>query len=467
MTLLLTGCFQLRIHTVRSEGLAALSYLVTSDGEAFVIDPRRDASIYKEIAERNGVEIKFIFETHRNEDYVTGSLELQSLVPDCEIAHSNATKFGFGEHDLDDGESIAVGKTNVNCIQTPGHTDDSMCYVVSDTTSGPEPIVIFTGDTIFVNEVGRTDLVDLNKHAEMSRKLYISLTEKILTLDDGIVIHPGHGAGSVCGGAIGDREFSTIGYERLHNPWLNMNEEDFIDAKVNQRLTRAPYFKRCEKLNTDGPPLLNSLESLVELEIEDFKKLLQDDNHQAVDTRPAMNFLEGHIPKTINLTLTNMGLLTGWSLNSKNSISLILNEKSDLEEAWSYLVRVGLDNIIGFLRNGISGWLVKGLELETITRISIDALRQRITDKSIQVLDIREPHEFDTEHVPGSQNLPLTQIGLGNELSLEGGAHAIICPSGNRSTTAASLLKKLDVNDIVVPLEGIKGWKARGFPMEA
>ncbi|TFG33570.1 MBL fold metallo-hydrolase [Candidatus Thorarchaeota archaeon] len=456
----------MRIHTIRSNGLAALSYLVTSDREALVIDPRRDASIYQELAKSQGVEIKFIFETHRNEDYVTGSLELQSLVPNCEIGHSNATNFRFGEHSINDGESFTIGKMCITCVHTPGHTDDSMCYAISDTTTGPEPIVMFTGDTLFVNEVGRTDLVDLNKHAEMSQKLYTSLTEKILPLGDGIIIHPGHGAGSVCGGAIGDREFSTIGYERIHNPWLKIGEEDFIDAKVNQRLTRAAYFKRCEKLNTDGPPLLDTLENLSEIDVDDFKKLLKQETHQAIDTRPATDFLEGHVPGTISLSLTNMGLLSGWSLKSENSISLILGQRGDLEEAWSYLIRVGLDNIIGFLKNGISGWSVKGLELETITHISLDALQQRINDESIHVLDIREPHEFDTGHIPGSQNLPLTQIGIGKDILLGYGTNATICPSGNRSTTAASLLKRSGVKDIVVPLEGIKGWKARGLPLE-
>lgn len=456
----------MRMHTIRSEGLSALSHFVTSGGEAFVIDPRRDASIYKELANQNNAKIRYIFETHRNEDYVVGSLELQSILSDCEIGHNSATKFKYGEHSINDGEIFTVGKMRITCVSTPGHTDDSMCYAISDTTSGPEPIMLFTGDTLFVNEVGRTDLVDLSKHAEMSKKLYESLTEKILPLDNGIIICPGHGAGSVCGGAIGDREFSTIGYERMHNPWLKMNEEEFIEAKINQRLTRTAYFKRCEKLNTEGPPLLGTLESLSELDIDSFRKLLRQDAHQVVDTRPVQDFLNKHIPRSISLTLSNMGLLAGWSLSSDKSISLILEKTADLTEAWSYLVRVGLDSIVGFLKDGIAGWSAKGLKFETIPYISLDALKQGIADKSIHVFDVREPHEFDTGHIPASQNLPLTQISIGKGILFSSGTSASICPSGSRSTTAASLLKKSGVKNVVVPLDGIKTWKARGLPME-
>ncbi len=236
-----------RITTIRSEGLAALSYFVSSENEAMVIDPRRDALVYHNLSIESESKITHIFETHRNEDYVTGSLELQSHVPDAEIGHSKATKFGYGELNLADGEIFQIGKMKVTCLNTPGHTDDSMCYVVADTSVGPDPIVAFTGDTLFVSEVGRTDLVDIRKHSEMSKKLYASLHDKVLTLGDGVIIRPGHGAGSVCGGAIGDREFSTIGFEKANNAcfrnytkynattqFLRMTEES-IDKVLSDR----------------------------------------------------------------------------------------------------------------------------------------------------------------------------------------------------------------------------------------
>jgi len=455
----------MRITTIRSEGLAALSYFVSSENEAMVIDPRRDALVYHNLAIESESKISHIFETHRNEDYVTGSLELQSYAPKAEIGHSKETRFGYGDIDLSDDASFKIGKMAVTCLHTPGHTDDCMCYVVADTTVSSDPIVAFTGDTLFVNEVGRTDLVDINKHSQMSKKLFNSLHEKVLPLGDDVIIHPGHGAGSVCGGAIGDREFSTIGYERKNNIWLSMDEAEFVRSKLNQRLTRAPYFKRCEKLNTDGPQLLCSIETLTEIGVPDFKKLLKEENHQAIDTRPTNHFLEKYIPGTISLSLPNMGLLSAWSLNSDSSISIILEHKNDLEEAWSYLVRVGLDNIIGFLKGGLSGWSAQLLEFQTIPQISLESLQERITDDTINVVDVREPYEFEDEHIPNSQNIPLTQIGTGKIDEFKGGTTAIMCPSGYRSTTAASLFRRAGFNDVVVPVEGLKGWRQKGYPL--
>ncbi|MCJ7817987.1 MAG: MBL fold metallo-hydrolase, partial [Candidatus Thorarchaeota archaeon] len=184
----------MRITVIRSEGLAALSYFVSSENEAMVIDPRRDAFVYHRLAAEMDYKITHIFETHRNEDYVAGSLELQSYVSDAEIGHSKATKFGYGDISISDGEMFQIGKMRVTCLNTPGHTDDSMCYAVADSTVSPDPIVVFTGDTLFVNEVGRTDLVNINKHAQMSKKLYTSLHEKVLLIGDDVIIHPGHGA---------------------------------------------------------------------------------------------------------------------------------------------------------------------------------------------------------------------------------------------------------------------------------
>ena len=290
----------MRIRTIKSEGIAALSYLVSSRNEAMVIDPRRDAAIYKNLADEDGVEITHIFETHRNEDYVIGSLELKMMVPEARIGHSNQTNFKYGDDSIADGETFIIGKMSINCIQTPGHTDDSICYVVADRNVGPNPILAFTGDTLFVNEVGRTDLVDLDKHEEMSRKLYNSLHQKLLPLGDGVIIHPGHGAGSVCGKDIGEREFSTIFFEKANNVWLGMSEAVFVESKVHQHLTRASYFKHCEHLNTIGPPIVADLPEPQELDIESFSKLLKDDDHRAIDTRPSDEFVNRHIPRSIS-----------------------------------------------------------------------------------------------------------------------------------------------------------------------
>jgi hydroxyacylglutathione hydrolase len=455
----------MRISTIRSEGIAALSYFLTSEGQGIVIDPRRDASIYHELSMIEDVKIVYIFETHRNEDYVTGSLELQSMTPEAEIGHSRATDFQYGEHSLTDGETFRVGKMGITCLQTPGHTEDSMCFVVSDRNIGSDPIVVFTGDTLFVNEVGRTDLVDKNRHAQMSQKLFVSLHSKLLLLGDGVIVHPGHGAGSVCGGAIGDREFTSIGFERANNIWLQMSEEDFVDSKTKQELTLAPYFKHCELLNTIGPPILSASIAPQELDSTSFADLLSDSKHFALDTRSPREFLKQHIPGSICTSLSNMGLIAGWILKSNQRFSLILGDRGDFGKAWSYLVRVGLDNIVGILDGGIMSWISSGRSIESIKSISIDALQTQASTGQLKIIDVREPHEFGLEHIEGSISLPLTELVFKIPSFKITTPAATLCPSGFRSTTAASLLKRAGYEDVCVAWSGLNAWREKGYPL--
>ncbi|MBY8996933.1 MAG: MBL fold metallo-hydrolase [Candidatus Thorarchaeota archaeon] len=457
----------MKIRTIKSEGIAALSYFVSSGREAMVVDPRRDASIYKHFADEEGVEITHIFETHRNEDYVIGSLELKAMVPEARIGHSNQTNFRYGDNSLADGETFTIGKMSITCLQTPGHTDDSICYVVADRTVGPDPIVAFTGDTLFVNEVGRTDLVDLKKHEEMSRKLYNSLNQILLPLGDGVIIHPGHGAGSVCGKDIGDREFSTIGFEKANNAWLGMSEDVFVASKVRQRLTRALYFKHCEHLNTIGPPIIADLPEPQELDIESFSKMLEDDGHRALDIRPAAEFLKRHIPRSISIKLKIMGWLAGWALRPEQTFSIILSiDGDDLVLAKAMLHRIGYDNILGFLRNGVNQWSASGRETDSIEVLSLDEFGAKQTRREVVVIDVREPHEYDKERIEDSVSSPMTGFEEKAKDFMAAGPTVILCPVGNRSTTAASILKHKGVDDIAVSLDGLKAWKAFDYPLE-
>jgi hydroxyacylglutathione hydrolase len=353
----------------------------------------------------------------------------------------------------------------ITCLSTPGHTDDSICYAVADTSVSSSPIVVFTGDTLFVNEVGRTDLVDKKKHAEMSKKLYRSLHEKLLPIGNDVIIHPAHGAGSVCGGDIGDREFSTIGYEKKHNKWLSLNEDEFVKAKVNQSLTLSSYFKRCEKLNTDGPPLLTSLDPFQSLSIDEFEKLVEQPEHRAIDTRSKYEFLEDHIPKSISISLGHIGLLAGWALRSSQTFSFILSDNSHITQASAALHRVGLDTIIGYLENGYEGWKQSGKSVSSIPTVTVENLYSGIQDKTIQVVDIREEHEFHQERIESSESYPLTR--LEEEMHKIDSKKEIvtICPSGFRSTTAVSMLERAGYEDVRVLPNGLKEWKQKGYPI--
>jgi hydroxyacylglutathione hydrolase len=457
----------MRVTSVRSEGLAALSYFVSSEGTAFVVDPRRDVSVYCDLAQTESVDIHYIFETHRNEDYVTGSLELKAMFPEAEVCHSEATAFGFGDHSVADHESFKVGGVSIECISTPGHTDDSMCYAVADLSVGSDPILVFTGDTLFVNEVGRTDLVDKKKHAEMSSKLFDSLHSKVLPLGAGVIVHPGHGAGSVCGGEIGEREFTTIGYETRHNQWLKMSESEFVEKKLNQDLTHAPYFKHCEHLNAVGPPILSESRPPVPLSAERLADLLQEEDHIVVDTRVPADFLDSHVPGAISLSLSNMGLLAGWVLDPTQSHSFVLDSDDNISKARAYLIRVGIDGMVGYLSGGFSSWKDSGRATSSMRALSVDDVRSGIRERKLLVLDTREPHEYSEGHIKGSISVPLTAMRTAEVPGFSGMPVVAVCPSGFRSTSAGSVLGLRGIQDVGVMVDGLKAWTSRGYDLSS
>ncbi|MGY5876770.1 MAG: MBL fold metallo-hydrolase [Candidatus Thorarchaeota archaeon] len=456
----------MRIETIRSEGLAQLSYFIVSEGEALVVDPRRDVDVYLNLAAKHEAEIKHIFETHRNEDYVIGSAELKYYAPTARIGHSNATSFKYGDDNIADGETFTIGNVKITCVNTPGHTPDSMCYLLSDRSVGDDPLIVLTGDTLFVNEVGRTDLVDIKRHEEMSRTLYHSLYEKVLSFGDGVIVYPGHGAGSVCGGAIGKRDFTTIGYERSNNKWLSMDEEDFVTSKLNQRLTLAPYFKNCERLNTVGPPLLAEMDSLKILDVDMFEMMLNDPDYYAIDTRSPAEFNQAHIPGSISMNLNDMGLFAGWVAKPEHYFLFVLQRHIDFPEAWGLFVRVGLDNVVGYLARGLEGWADAGKQTRSLQRYLLDGMKDDIDNKVLTPIDVRQSHEFEKERIANSKSVPLTVLQDNLESLRAVGPKAIICPAGVRGTTAASVMLRAGIEDVVVPIDGFKGWKRRMYPIE-
>ncbi|MBD3406950.1 MAG: MBL fold metallo-hydrolase [Candidatus Lokiarchaeota archaeon] len=456
----------MKITTIKQDGLAHLSYFVSSDDEAIVIDPRRDAQIYIDLANKHQVEIKYVFETHRNEDYVIGSLELQNRYPSLKIGHSKETKFKYGEIKLGDEDEFKVGSVKVVAMHTPGHTNDSMCYMLIDSSVSNDPIVIFTGDTLFSNEVGRTDLVDIKLHEEQSEKLYHSLTEKVMKLPDGVIVYPAHGAGSVCGGDIADRDFTTIGYERVNNVWLDMDESEFIEAKLNQGLILSPYFKRCEHLNTVGPELISNLPCTEAFTVDRLEEFLKGSENTVIDTHNIEYFMREHIPKTVSLSMDSIGLLAGWALQEKHSFVFVLDDLENLDEARASLLRVGLDNIVGYLQTGVSGWKKSGRNTESMKNYGLKELKELAEAGDIEIIDVRQPHEFESGHIESSFNAPLTHIREKMPKIDKSTPKAAICGVGLRSTTAASILKKNGFMNIGVPLDGLKGWMKKGYSLE-
>ena len=254
-----------------SEGIAHNSYLIGSGGRAAVIDPRRDCDIYLEIASRNELVITHIFETHRNEDYTIGSLELKQRCG-AEIFHGARMAFAYGKP-VKEGDRFTLGSLVLSVLETPGHTEESISLVLRDTEVSDQPYMVFSGDTLFAGDIARTDFFGQERKAEMAKKIYDSIAHKILPLGDGVILCPAHGAGSVCGGEIADHPFTTLGYEKKTNPHLASGRELFISRRVTESPYTPPYFRQMETYNRDGAPILHRLPDLHPLSIPEVNQL--------------------------------------------------------------------------------------------------------------------------------------------------------------------------------------------------
>jgi hydroxyacylglutathione hydrolase len=452
---------------VKSDGLAHISYLLGSERGAAVIDPRRDCEIYLEIARENNLEIRYILETHRNEDYVIGSTALQRDV-DAEVLHGPGLDFGYGKT-VEDGEKIEVGELTVEAMHTPGHTDESMSYALSDRSTDGEPIMVFTGDALFVGDVGRTDLYGPDEAERLATDLYHSLFERILPLGDEVILCPAHGGGSVCGGSISEREESTLGLERAHNPKLQLEKEEFIDYKSRETLPVPPYFKMMERYNLQGPPAVDpprpqpiNPEKVAEL---------QGQGAVVVDTRLPGAFSAAHIPNSYNIWTGGLPLYSGWVLPYDEPILLVLEDAAKMDTVSSYLFRLGYDNLNGYLCSGpqscgLEAWYSQGNGFESVAIVSARQLEGKI-GSGLNVLDVRGEDEYRGGHIAGASN-----IHVGH---LEERVHEVdserpvvtVCGVGTRSSMAASILKRAGHDDVSLLLGGMMAWNKLGLPVEA
>jgi len=448
---------------IKSEGLAHLSYLIGSGDEAIVIDPRRDCQVYFDLARSKGMTIKYIFETHRNEDYVIGSLELEKLTG-AGIYHGSGVDFKYGNIIKKDGQEFGFGALKLTAMHTPGHTDESMSYVLTDPDAGKEPIMVFTGDALFVGDVGRTDLYGPEEAPRLAANLYDSIFNKILPLGDGVILCPAHGAGSLCGGIISDREYSTLGLERIQNPVLQKTEkEEFVKFKLEESLEFPPYFKKMEKYNLQGPPLLQGLSVPKLLSPEEFKTEIEK-GAVVVDTRMPHSFGGAHIKGSYSIWLGGLPSFAGWMLPSDKPILLVLEEKEQLETAVRYLVRLGYDNIRGFLNGGIAAWYMEALQIDSFNLISVHDLKARIEkDEEIVILDVRSNEEWEAGHIEGARHIYVGHVEDNLDKIPKECPIVVYCGSARRSNIAASILKKHGYNKVYNVLGSMVAWKSAGY----
>jgi len=446
-----------------SPGLAHYSYLIGDKNEAAVIDPRRDCDIYVQKAAAEGMRIVQILETHRNEDYVIGSIELADRTG-AEIWHADSQwDYNYGRSAADEQE-WKVGRLEIKAIKTPGHTPGSMSYLLRDPSG--LPWIIFSGDALFAGEVGRIDLLGADRAMEMSGLLYDSIFGKLLPLGDQVIVCPAHGAGSVCGESIAERLWTSIGLERRYNPKLQFNNrEEFAANLSRERIERPPYFRLMEKLNLKGAPM-QRLPVPRPLSAWDFAA--QAKSSFVLDTRMELGFASAHIPGAQSIWIGGLASFEGWFIPYDKPV-LLVAESCDLSEAVRILIREGYDDIAGVLAGGMLNWHMSGLKsasIKTITVQEMCALLDRNEAATSQILDVRSESELERDgQIQGSQHIHVTQIPEHmNEIVREFPLY-LFCGSGMRSMMAASFLKRNGWQNQEVILGGMAAWKSTKCPI--
>ena len=447
---------------IKSEGLAHNSYLIGSGSDAAVIDPRRDCQFYTDLANQKGLKIKYIFETHRNEDYVIGSKELHHLTG-AETYHGPRLDWKYG-NTLIGEQQFRIGRLRLTAIHTPGHTDESMSYAITDLSSGEAPVMVFTGDALFVNAVGRTDLYGSEEAPRLAANLYDSIFNKLLPLGDGVILCPAHGAGSVCGANIGSRDESTLGIERLQNPMLQIKNKDaFVQRKVAERPERPYYFSQMEKYNLEGPPLLGHVPIPVPLNPRGFSDEMEKGT-VVIDTSEPAAFGGAHIKGACSIWLEGLPVFAGWTLSYDKPIQLVLADQDHLDRAVLYLIRIGFDRISGYLRHGTEGWYNAGFPIESLPLLSVHQLKGKLDrGEELTVLDVRDEDEWDSGHIKGALHIYVGHVEKRLAEIPREKPVAVLCDVGHKAGLSASILLRAGYRDVYNVLGSMTAWTSAGF----
>ena len=442
--------------------LAQASYLIGSNGEAAIVDPRRDVAVYIEAAKAKGLQIRHVIETHLHADFVSGHRELAEKTG-ARIYFGAKAGAKFSHVPVKDGDEIRMGKVKLKFLETPGHTPESVSIVITDEEKSEVPEAVLTGDTLFIGDVGRPDLLGARMSPEeLAGKLYDSLHQKLLQLPDSVKVYPAHGAGSLCGRNISSETSSTIGEQRKFNYALRPMPKDEFVKLVTTDLPEAPaYFSRDAALNREGPVPLEALPPPPALTPDDVA-LLQKAGAVVLDTRPSADYGAGHIPGS--LQIGQSGQLASWAgslLSAQGPIVLVAEDEERMGETRTRLTRVGLENVSGYLEGGIRAWDAAGRPLARTEQIAVDELAERLEEAAdLQLIDVRRQPEWKAGHIPQAVWMPLDRLAeLGKKLDRKRPV-AAICAGGYRSSIATSVLEKLGFQRITNVVGGMAAWTA-------
>lgn len=451
------------VHQIYTACLSEASYYVESEGEAAIIDPIRDIDGYLKLASERNASIKYIFETHFHADFVSGHLDLAKATG-APIIYGPETKAGFPVKLAADGEQFKLGKVTIEVLHTPGHTLESSCYLLKDENG--KDYALFTGDTLFVGDVGRPDLAQKENEITMedlAGMLFDSLQTKIVPLADDVIVYPAHGPGSSCGKNLGPSTYSTIGDEKRTNYALLAPTKEVFITQVTSGLEKPPgYFPVNAKINKEGYDNLDDLlqKGLNAMTVPMFKDRMQDDNVILIDTRPAEIFTEAFVPGSVSIGLE--GKFAEWAgmLIPYDREILLIAAPGKEKESLIRLARVGFKNFAGYLDGGIEQWKLAGEPVDMIIDVMADELAMDIPfDENLLVMDVRKESEYADGHVKGAVNVPLHTLTDPASMSpIEDNDNMYIhCQGGYRSVIAGSLLKRQGFHN----LRNVKGgWNA-------
>jgi hydroxyacylglutathione hydrolase len=455
------------------ESLGHASYLVGDEatGKALVLDPRRDVGIYFTAAREHGLRIVHAMDSHGHNDYLSGIIDLTQR-QDVELLGYTDAELGYDHRPVKDGEVIEMGDVGFEMLHTPGHTPEHVSLLVYDRSSGAEPTIMLSGGALLVGDLARPDLLGGEDEAKEAAVTFChTIQEKILwRLDDHIEVFPTHVAGSLCGGNIGSRLSTTVGYERKTNAILARvsSSDEFVDEciRLDNLPAVPPYWRRMREQNMAGPAPLGLLREPLALKPVDFEDAITPETF-VVDTRSAEGFAGGHIPGAVNVILnSSFPTWAGTVLPAGARVLLVLEEPDELWDATWGLLRIGYDLPVGWLAGGMSAWRSSGRPLKRLEQMTVDEVKEKASARAVRVIDVRQPAEWAAGHIPGAEFLTGANIPSRAGEIEDDKPVVFVCGSGNRSSVAASYLMRLGRDDVYNVVGGMGAWRSAGYPTE-
>jgi hydroxyacylglutathione hydrolase len=463
------------LHQFEAKGLSHFSYAVgdKAAGEIAIIDPERDIQTYISYAAENRLKIKYILETHIHADFASGAKEL-AVKSGAELLLSGYDKgekyeYQFEHTAIKDGDTFSVGNIMLEVLHTPGHTPEHISFLLYDKGKPEkEPLAIFSGDFLFIGSVGRPDLLGEAEKLSLAKKLYHSVTEKLKSLPDSLEVYPAHGAGSLCGAGMSKASSSTLGDERKYNPYLQkLTEQEFTDKILAIVPPFPEYYLRMKKMNAEGPKILDGLPVPKGITPEEFIKIVEK-KETIVDVRHPLTFGGGHIEGAINIGMGDqLGFWGAWFISYEKPVYLVIDDEAKLRDYVQALIRVGYDNITGYLKPNFSSWANRGNDFEDLPQASVHSLNIfKDLGEKITIIDVRSDSEFAEGHIKGAKHIYLGYIpDRLKELPGKEDTIFCICGGGSRSSLAASMLLKHGYENVYNVFGGMTAWKAAEYPV--